>query len=315
MPSIAVDVAVIAVSIAVLWIGARMFVDSAVHAARRFGLSELTIGLTVVAVGTSSPEIAVSLEAALESSPDIAVGNVIGSNIFNVAVILGIVALVRWVPISRGLVRRDGLAVLASAALALAVLFDGVVTRLEGLVLLALFGGYLFALFRLTPDGPGVDGSEAAGATAGSDFGAREALELVGGLALVVVAGQFLIDSATALARVVGVSEWVIGATVVAAGTSTPEFAVSVVALTRGSSGVSVGNVLGSNIFNVLFVLGLAATVAPLSVGPAAFDGALWSFGLSTLLVAALWSGHRLSRLEGGLFVGSEVVRWLRSIL
>ncbi|WP_224447759.1 calcium/sodium antiporter [Haloprofundus salilacus] len=332
MPSQVVDAAVIVVSILALWAGARLFVDSAVNAARRLGLSELTIGLTVVAVGTSSPEIAVSLEAALEARPDIAVGNVIGSNIFNIAVILGVVTLVQWLPISRKLVKRDGAAVLATAILGVVVLFDGVVSRIEGLALVALFGAYLYVLFRFSPDLPDlpdpvdlpppiVGATDGGGEEADSDgerpteFGLREAVLLVVGLALVVVGGQLLIDSATSLARAAGISEWVIGATIVAAGTSSPEFAVSLVSLKRGQAGVSVGNVLGSNIFNFLFILGLAATITPLSVAAAAFDGALWLLGLTALLVAALWSGRRLSRPEGGLLVGSEAVRWLSSLL
>ncbi|WP_224332768.1 sodium:calcium antiporter [Haloprofundus halobius] len=346
MPSQVVDVAVIVVSILALWAGARLFVDAAVSAARRLGLSELTIGLTVVAVGTSSPEIAVSLEAALEARPDIAVGNVVGSNIFNIAVILGVVTLVQWLPISRELVKRDGVAVLATAVLGVVVLLDGVVSRLEGVALVALFGAYLYVLFRLSPDVPDLpdpadlpppivgaadgggevadgdssttDGEDSTTPPVGgghAEFGLREAALLVVGLALVVGGGQLLIDSATSLARAVGISEWVIGATIVAAGTSSPEFAVSLVSLKRGQAGVSVGNVLGSNIFNFLFILGLAATITPLSVAGPAFEGALWLFGLTALLVAALWSGRRLSRPEGGLLVGSEAVRWLSSLL
>ncbi|MFC6770948.1 sodium:calcium antiporter, partial [Halorubrum pallidum] len=142
-----------------------------------------------------------------------------------------------------------------------------------------------------------------------------DAMLLVGGLALVLVSGHFMVEAASAIARAGGVSDWVIGGTIVAAGTSTPELAVSLVAMRQGHVGMSVGNVVGSNVFNVLGILGIAAMLQPLAVGEAAIESLLWLTVLTVLMVAALWSGRRLSRSEGVLFVCSELARWVLGLL
>ncbi|WP_071391203.1 calcium/sodium antiporter [Haloprofundus marisrubri] len=292
------------VAVALLWVGAEQFVEAAVRLARRFGVSATVVGLTVVAVGTSLPELAVTVEASLAGRSVLAVGNVVGSNIYNIAVVLGIVSLVRLIHIPQRVLHRDVLAVAGATALLLVVLFDGAVSRLEGVVLLAVYAAYVVVLVRY--------GSAPDHQTPDADPPKRfDTVRLLGGLVVVVVAGQVLVGAAVSLAEFVGVSDYVIGATVVAFGTSTPELAVSIVALNRGRGGVSVGNVLGSNLLNVLVVLGLAAAIQPLSASAAAFDGALWLAGLTALLAIALWSGRRLTRPEGGLLVGSEAVRWL----
>jgi cation:H+ antiporter len=286
--------------------GAHLFVRSAVRLARRLGVSDLVVGLTVVAVGTSLPELAVATEAALAGRGGVAVGGVVGSNVYNVAVVLGLVAAVRVVPVSRGLLRRDAVALLATTALLVVVVRDGAVSRVEGAVLLAGFVVYLLVLLRLAPDRVVADGSS-------RDARPRDALLLVAGVALVLGGGQLLIDGAVGIARVLGASEWIIGATVVAAGTSTPEAAVSLVALRRGRLGVTLGNVLGSNVLNVLVVLGLAAAVRPVTAGPAAFEGALWLAGLTVVVVVALRSGRKLTRPEGLFLLATEAARWVLS--
>jgi len=143
----------------------------------------------------------------------------------------------------------------------------------------------------------------------------RDALLLVGGLALVLVSGHFMVEAASTLARSAGVSDWAIGGTIVAAGTSTPELAVSLVAMRRGHVGMSVGNVVGSNVFNVLGIMGIAAFLRPLAVGGAAIETVLWLTVVTVVMVVALWSGRRLSRTEGALFVCSEVSRWTLGLL
>ncbi|MFC6862781.1 calcium/sodium antiporter [Halomicroarcula sp. GCM10025817] len=315
-----VQVAVIVVSVLGLWVGARLLVDAVVRFARRVGLSDLTIGLTVVAAGTSTPELAVSVDAALKGLGDIAVANVLGSNIYNLAFILGVVSLVRVLPIAAGLVRRDGLALLASTFLGGVVLLDGTVTRLEGATLVAAFvayTGYLLRTAQSTDEGATStpDAAVTRAVTERVSFRGRDGLLLVGGLALVLVSGDFMVLAASALARGAGVSEWVIGGTIVAAGTSTPEFAVSVVAIRRGSLGVSVGNVIGSNVFNITGIVGLAALVRPLTVSTTPTGTLLWLAVVSVVMVAALWTGRVLSRLEGSLFAASELVRWTLGLL
>jgi cation:H+ antiporter len=320
--SLPVQAAVLVVSVLGLGLGARALVDSVVRLARRVGLSELTIGLTVVAVGTSTPELVVTLGAALAGAGDIAVGNVVGSNIYNLAFILGVVSLVRVIPVERSLLHRDGLALLASTLVGAAVLLDLTVSRAEGLLLVVLFVGYTTYLLWDSARDP----SPAGGGTGGEDplttaltdrlaFRGRDAALLVGGLAVVLVSGQFMVESASAIARVAGLSEALIGGTIVAAGTSTPEFAVSLVAIRRGSLGVSVGNVVGSNVFNVLAVLGLGALVRPLTAGAGTLENVAWLVGVVLVTVVALWSGRKLSRAEGGVFALSEVGRWTLGVL
>ena len=316
----AVQIGVIVLSILGLWVGARLLVDAVVRLARRFGLSDLTIGLTIVAMGTSTPELSVSVDAALKGIGDIAVANVLGSNIYNLAFILGVVSLVRVIPIQKSLLHRDGFALLVATAVGGIALADLQITRLEGVVLAGLFAGYTVYLLRTNRPEPSaaVGDSDSAtltrAVTEQVSFRGRDVLFLVGGLAIVLVSGDFMVVAASELARGVGISEWVIGGTIVAAGTSTPEFAVSLVAIQRGSLGVSVGNVVGSNIYNITGILGVAAIVRRLGVSGVALETFAWLAVVSLLMVAALWTGRVLSRLEGGLFTASEIVRWVLGI-
>ncbi|SFG11071.1 cation:H+ antiporter [Halopelagius inordinatus] len=295
-----------------LWVGARLLVDSAVRLARSVGLSELTIGLTIVALGTSMPELVVTTDAALNGLGDIAVGNIVGSNIYNLAFVLGVVSAVRFVPVERSLVRRDGVALLLATLLGVATLLDLTVTRVEGAVLVGSLVVYTAVLFRTSEDAASEPSEERATADASDApaFRKQDGAMLAAGLAVVLVSGHFLVESASAIARVVGLSEWVIGETIVAAGTSTPEFAVSIVAIRRGSVGVSVGNVVGSDIFNLLGAMGLGALIRPLTVSATAVESTAWLVAVVVVVVAAMWSGRKVSRLEGVLLAVSEVVRW-----
>jgi cation:H+ antiporter len=317
-----VQIGVIIVSVLGLWAGARLLVDAVVRLARRFGLSDLTIGLTIVAIGTSTPELAVSIDAALKGLGDIAVANVLGSNIYNPAFVIGVISLLRVIPIAESLVHRDGLALLASTLVGGLAIFDLRVTRLEGGLLAGLFVLYTAYLLQTgqseptkaadnSPDEPRVTRP----LTERVSFPGRDIVVLLGGLALVLVSGDVMIVAASELARSAGISEWVIGGTIVAAGTSTLEFAVSLVAIQRGTLGVSVGNVVGSNIFNITGILVVAAVVNPLGVSNTALVTPAWLAGITLLMVAALWTKRALSRLKGALFAASEMVRWVLGIL
>ncbi|ELZ13212.1 Na+/Ca+ antiporter, CaCA family protein [Haloterrigena salina JCM 13891] len=314
-----VQIAIVGATVLGLWLGARTLVDAVVRLARRFGVPELTIGLTIVAMGTSTPELVVSTDAAFAGSGEIAVGNVIGSNIYNLAVVLGAVSLLAVVPVERSLVHRDGIAALLATLVGFGALFDRTVTRGEGLLLVALFVGYTIYVLRDERTEASIDteypDSRIATSDAPDSFRGRDALALAGGLILVLLSGHFMVEAASAIARTAGVSDWVIGGTIVAAGTSTPELAVSLVAMRRGHVAMSVGNALGSNIFNVLGVLGLASLVGPLAVGAAAIESLWWLTAVTAATVGALWSGRRLSRPEGGLLVVSELVRWTLGLL
>ncbi|WP_255151419.1 sodium:calcium antiporter [Halorarius halobius] len=290
-------------SVAALWGGATLFVGNAARVARRLGVSELVVGLTVVGFGTSAPELVTSVDAALVGAGDVAVGNVVGSNLFNLGVVLGGLAVVGSVRASRTLALRDAPVMLGATLLLWAVVRDLRLSRVEGLLLVALLAGYLIVLLRAggpvetTPSGE-------------ADARPRTLLAALAGLALVVGGADLLVRSAVALSTLAGLSEWVIGETVVAVATSTPEIAASVVAARRGMPELAAGNVVGSNVFNALGILGAAAVVRPLAVTPAAGPTTLWLVGLTALVVVLLATRGGLSRLEGAVCVVVNLVRW-----
>jgi len=309
--SVGLDLAGFIVAVVALWYGSRGLVDGAVQVARRFGLSELVIGLTIVAVGTSMPELVVTSDAALAGLGDIAVGNVVGSNSYNLAVVLGVVALFNRVPVDRAVVRRDGVVMLAATVGGLVFVSNLTITRVEGGILL---GGLIAYLGFLARSGAGPSPPAELSGTEPTPVW-RAAAAIAGGLVLVIAGGHLLVVSAADIARLVGLPAWAIGATVVAAGTSTPELAVSLVALREGRVGVSLGNVIGSNVLNLLGALGIAALLRPLTVDPAAVAETGWLLALSSVVLLLLWTGRSLSRSEGGLLVLSEAIRWASQFL
>jgi cation:H+ antiporter len=308
MPSHALDAVTVAVTIGGLWLGARLLVDGASALATRLGVSRLVIGLTVVAFGTSMPEFAVTTEAALLGQGDIAVGNVVGSNVFNIGFVLGLTALLGTLDRTRRLVHRDGATLVAASVALLLLLRDGHFSRLEGALFLAGLAGYLLLLVR---SGSIATVAEPSTPTSPLADGAR----LLGGLVLVVGSARLLVASAASIAAAAGISQWAIGVTVVAAGTSTPELVTAVVAARRGHSGLSVGSLLGSDLFNILGVLGLATVIQPLSVGPDATQSLVWLVGAVLLVVALLWTGRQLTRLEGVLLLVLAGIRWIINLV
>jgi cation:H+ antiporter len=304
-----------------LWIGARWLVDAASDIASAAGVSPLVIGLTVVAFGTSAPEFAVSIVAALEGSGDVSVGNVVGSNVFNLGVVLGAIALLAPFRATETMLRRDAVAMAVATAVATGVLANQIVSRPEGLVLVSLLAGYLVALGvvarreaddtdRMSPESGEENGLETTEPTIrlGPDAG-----RLLVGLALVIVGGRLLVDSATTLGLAVGVSEWAIGVTVVAAGTSLPELVTSIVAARRNAVAIAAGNVIGSNVFNLLGVLGVAATIRPLAVDPAVPASLVWLGAITAVATVVLATGRRLTRLEGAILFAVAAGYWLAS--
>lgn len=304
----AVALVTFGLSIGALWIGAEVFVSNAARIARRFGFSELVVGLTVVALGTSAPEAAVSIDAALVGNGDIAVGNVVGSNLFNIGIVLGGIAAAVGVRSSSRMVRRDGLAMVLSTVVMLALLWDLHLSRLDGVLLLVTFAGYLVVLF-IQPDEPGETPTKELETTR------YTALRLVGGLGIVIVGAHFLVESAVATAQAAGLSEWVIGETIVAVGTSTPEIVASVAAARKGMSDLAAGNLIGSNVFNALFILGITSTLTPLPVVAAAVGTTIWLLGLSVLTAVLLATKGRLGRLEGAVLVAINLSRWILDVL
>jgi len=291
--------------------GAELLVRGAARLAAAAGISPVVIGLTVVAFGTSTPELAVSARAALGGQADIVLGNVVGSNIFNVLFILGLSALITPLAVSQRLVRLDVPIMIGVSVLLLILGLDGSVSRLDGVLLFAGIVAYtLFAIGESRAETAEVV-AEYAKEYERTGRGARPILPQVTyiliGVVLLVVGARWVVDGAVALGRALGVSDLVIGLTVVAGGTSLPEVATSVVAAIRGERDIAVGNVVGSNIYNVLGVLGLVAVLAPGGVTVAA---ALLVFDLPVMIAVALAclpifvTGHVIACWEGALFVG-----------
>ncbi|MDY0109353.1 MAG: calcium/sodium antiporter [Candidatus Krumholzibacteria bacterium] len=311
-------VASLALGLFLLAGGAEALVRGGAALARRLGLTPLVIGLTVVAFGTSAPELIVSVSSACRGYGDLAVGNVVGSNIFNIAVILGLAAVLVPLQIQRAVIRREAPLMLGVMVLAAGLLWSGVVTRLAGIALLALLAAYTWGgivLARREAAGPAIAGADADDSkesvptrSLAVDLGL-----IAGGLGLLAIGSRFFVDGALTIARSLGVSEAVLGLTIVAAGTSLPELATSVVAARRREADIAVGNILGSNVFNVLGVLGLTAVVRPVrAAGITSLDLAVM-VGLAALLLPLLVTGRRLERWEGALLLaGFGVYLWLR---
>ncbi|CAG0941579.1 Inner membrane protein YrbG [Anaerolineae bacterium] len=297
--------------LAVLVIGAEVLVRGASRLAFILGISPLVIGLTIVAFGTSSPEVAVSVQSALAGQADISIGNVIGSNIFNVLFILGIASMIRQITIAGQLIRLDTPIMVGVSLLTyLLAAMDGSLSRLDGAILFGLLIAYIiFSLVKSKEEGKDVQdeyGKEYAVKEPKSGKSITKNLLLVGaGLAMLVLGSNWLVEAAVTFATMLGVSELVIGLTIIAAGTSLPEVATSIVAAIKGEGDISAGNVIGSNIFNLLGVLGLAALVAPESL---AVSRQVLTFDLPVAVFAALvtipvfFVDNNLSRFEGFLF-------------
>jgi cation:H+ antiporter len=295
--------------------GGELLVRSASNLATGLGVSRLFIGLTVVAFGTSAPEAVVAVVAALRGSSDLALGNVIGSNIFNVLFILGLSALIVPLAVSTQLVRFDVPLMAVVSVLMVVLCADGEVNRLDGVLLLAGLGLYTWLGFRLGQKAASGEGSfvPQANLRGVGPRGrvAKDGLLVLVSLGLLVVGSRWLVDSATEFARWLGLSDMVIGLTIVAAGTSLPEVATSVMAALRGERDIAVGNVVGSNITNVLGVLGLSAVVAPTGVQ---VPGEVLVFDLPVMAAVGLlclpvfFSGMTVSRWEGGVLLGYFVL-------
>jgi cation:H+ antiporter len=307
--------------IALLVAGGELLVRGAVSLARLARVSTAVIGLTIVAIGTSTPELAVSLMASASGQPDIAVGNVVGSNIFNVSVILGVAALLMPLTVHMTAVRLEWPFMFITSGLFLLLARDGRIDRLEGgflLVLLVAFLAYMVRASRLEVSASVQrELAESVQALTLRAAGRQAVVDIVttlAGLVLLVVGARMLVTGGTGLARAAGITERVIGLTVAAAGTSLPELATSIVAARRGQPDIALANILGSNIFNVLGILGAVALVTPQSIHPAIVSSdAWWMVGTGLLLLPLMISGRRVSRWEGAVLLAVYAV-YLRSL-
>lgn len=302
-----------AVGFVLLIKGADLLVTGASSLAKRIGVSSLTIGLTIVAFGTSMPELVVNLLASAQGNTDIAIGNVVGSNIANILLILGVSAMIYPLAVQRGTVWKEIpfalLAVVMLIIMANDVLFDGsttsVLSRIDGLVLIGFFVIFLYYVFGLAKNGKENSEDESV-----ELFSVGRSILMIGaGLVGLVLGGKWIVDGAVAFASSLGVSEALIGLTVVAVGTSLPELATSAVAAYRRNVDIAIGNVIGSNIFNIFWILGLSAIIKPLPFAPSLNADLLMVVLATSLLFLALFVGKRqiLERWQGGVFVAMYV--------
>lgn len=308
------DALLIVAGLVILVVGGELIVRGASRLALSLGLSPVVVGLTVVAFGTSSPELAVSLGAVAGGSPDVAVGNVVGSNIYNVLLILGVAALIRPLLVQQRLVRFDVPLVIVVSLLLWVLVLDGSLAFVDG----ALLSGALVAYVAITvrvgrrdSRARAGDAAEAAPLVEPSTRRSRDAALFGLGLAALILGSQLLVAGASSAARAMGVSELVVGLTVVAVGTSMPELVTSAVAALRGHRDLAVGNVMGSNLFNILGILGLAALAAPEGIAVAervrAFDIPVMTV-VAVACLPLLFTGYELRRWEGLLFVAYGVL-------
>jgi cation:H+ antiporter len=305
-----------------LIIGAEALVRGASRSAAVLGISPLVIGLTVVAFGTSSPELAVSVKAAVSDQSDIAVGNVVGSNIFNVLFILGLSALIAPLVVSKQLMRIDVPLMIAVSVAVLVLSLDAIFSRTDGFILLVGLVLYVwFLIYQSRRESAEVKAEYA------KEFGVdrhtkstwvRNTGLVLGGLVLLVLGSSWLVNSAVSFAQYLGVSELVVGLTIVAAGTSLPEVATSVIAALRGERDIAIGNVVGSNIFNIMGVLGFSGIVAPTGI---AVSTAVIGFDMPVMILVALaclpifYTGSAIGRKEGVLLLGYYVAYTLYLVL
>jgi cation:H+ antiporter len=294
-----------------LVLGAELLVRGASKIALSLGISPLVVGLTIVAMGTSSPEVAVSVGAALGGQTDIAVGNVVGSNIFNVLFILGISAVITPLVVHSQIIRQE-VPIMIGASLILAVMIvGGQLSRMESALLLVLLVAYLVFLVRQSRAETREVRDEYATSVPRigewDNHWAVQVLLIVAGLGLLVLGSGWLVDAAVAFARVLGVSDLVIGLTIIAAGTSMPEVATSIMAAIRGERDIAVGNVIGSNTFNILGCLGISGLVSPagLDIAPAVLNFDVWvMIAVAVACLPVFLLGRRIGRRRGLLFLG-----------
>ena len=300
-----ISVIIVVACILGLYFGADWLVAAAVRIARKLGVSPLFIGLTIVAIGTSAPEFAVSISSAARDEIAISIGNIVGSNIFNIGFILGGLAFFIMIPTTKKLVYRDGGMLIGTTVLLVLFFMDGIMVWWEGAIFLTILVSYIgYLIYQQEESEEELDDAE---------FQWTDILLLLTGIGVIILSSRYFVISASTIAEFFGVSSYVIGVTVVAFGTSAPEIATSAVALMRGDTDVSAGNLIGSNLFNQLGVLGLASIITPgraMIINPNAQESA-WI--LLILMIVVVWmmrSDWKITRYEGAFLFLIATVSW-----
>lgn len=315
-----VDILLFVVGIALIVGGANFLTDGAAALARRFGLSPLMVGLTIVAFGTSAPELVVSLTSALNGNTDISLGNVVGSNVFNILGIGGITALIAPLTITQSTIRKEIPLMLLASVVLIFMLFDveisggvaNVVSRGDGLVLLGFFAIFLTYTIAISKPSTAIEPSQDESLQSPADDAAVRLKPIwmliafiIGGLVALIWGGNLFVSSASNIAKAFGVSEAIIGLTIVAVGTSLPELATSVVAALKGEQEMAVGNIVGSNIFNIFLILGMTASISPVGLGGLQYVDflALIVSAVMLYLFGVFFGERKITRFEGGILV------------
>lgn len=295
----------------ILYFGAEWMVEGSSSMALRFGITPIIVGCTVVAFGTSMPELVVSLAAVITESDDISIGNIIGSNIANLALILGTAALIRPIEVHSDIIKREFPVMIAASILFCVLAMDSEISRFDGFILVTCMVGYLGFMLSLARKSMKASAAEKAEdplleveVDPNESTNAKDLVKVIGGILGLTFGAHFMVQAAVTIASSLGVPQLVIGISIVALGTSLPELATSVVAAAKDESDISVGNVIGSNIFNILSVIGIVGSIAAMSVGRDAVDFDLWiMLAIAMLAWPIMWARKRISRFEGAIMV------------
>ena len=304
------DIVLIIAGVAMVLYGADRLTEGASALARRMNVSEIIIGLTIVAAGTSAPELFVSLVSALKGTPDMAIGNVVGSNTMNAMLIVGCAAVVAPMSISRNTVRKDIPFAVAASVLLPLLAIDAELGRIDGIILLAGFVAFMYYTLSQAKTGEADTSDETK-----MQNPWLSVFFVVLGLSLLVIGSNIFVDSASRVAYALGLSEAVVGLTIVAGGTSLPELATSVVAARKGQSAIAIGNVIGSNVFNILMILGLTATISPMQIQGITHIDLLMMLGSIVMVWLFSRTKYTVERWEGALLavVYIAYICWLLS--
>ncbi|NND86565.1 MAG: calcium/sodium antiporter [Nitrosopumilus sp.] len=293
-----INVLAVAGGLAMLYFGAEWLVQGSINISNRLKISQLVIGLTVVAFGTSTPELAVSISSAFQGFSDVALGNVVGSNIVNIGVILGISAVITPIAVSKSTIRKEIPIMIGAALLLSAIIFDGKIDFIDGIILIAGIIGFLIFSYKSSKKESDIETVKSQQVTQ-KRFLTKSLILVAIGLGL-LTAGAFLtVDNAVVIAKSVGISELVIGLTLVAIGTSLPELITSVIAARKGHSDLSIGNIVGSNIFNIFAIIGIASVIVGIQVNEKIILDVIVMIAFSAILIPIMRSGFKVSRKEG----------------
>ena len=289
--------------------GADLFVDGAASIARKFNIPSMVIGLTIVAMGTSAPEAAVSITSSLAGQNDMSVANVVGSNFFNILMVLGVSAIIAKLPVQKNTIKKDTPFLLIVSALLLIFAFDKNISRIEGIIFLVIFVYFLYTTVKSaknTKESTSLSDNEIA--VSDNDIPANTPmfktiiLSLIG-IAGIIFGGDMVVDSATSIATMFGMSANLVGLTIVAVGTSLPEFVTSIVAIKKGETEIAIGNVIGSNVFNILLVLGLATAIFPIAISTFALIDIIFMVAITILLYLFMKKDNCLVKKHGFIFI------------